>query len=85
VFRYVAAVPDAAKVKSYVTLERNGFVLLWYHAEGVDPVWEPPEIDEVTSGQWKYCGRSEHFVNAHIEASDQPPHKRDGFRNTSNF
>jgi len=52
---------------SHSTLERNGFVFLWYHAEGIDPVWEPPEIDEVASGQWKYCGRSEHFVNAHIE------------------
>ena len=52
---------------SYVTLERNGFVFLWYHAEGIDPVWEPPEIEEVAGGQWKYCGRSEHHINAHIE------------------
>ena len=63
----VAAVPEAAKLKSYITLERNGFVFLWHHAEDIDPVWEPPEIDEIASGQWKYCGRSEHFVNAHIE------------------
>jgi len=54
-------------VKSYVTLERNGFVFLWYHAEGIDPVWEPPEIEEIAGGQWKYCGRSEHHINAHIE------------------
>ena len=56
-----------ARVKSYVTLERNGFVFLWYHAEGIDPVWEPPEIEEIAGGQWKYCGRSEHHINAHIE------------------
>lgn len=62
-------VPDVARVKSYSTLERNGFVLLWHHAEGVDPVWEPPEIDEISSGQWKYCGRSEHHINAHIEVT----------------
>ena len=54
-------------MKSYSTMERNGFVFLWHHAEDIDPVWEPPEIDEIASGQWKYCGRSEHFVNAHIE------------------
>jgi len=54
-------------VKSYVTLERNGFVFLWYHAEDVDPVWEPPDIDQIAAGQWKYCGRSEHHINAHIE------------------
>jgi len=63
----VLLVPEVARVTSYSTLERNGFVFLWYHAEGIDPAWEPPEIDEVASGQWKYCGRSEHFVNAHIE------------------
>jgi len=68
---FFVSVPEAAKVKSYVTLERNGFVFLWYHAEGIDPVWEPPEIDEVASGQWKYCGRSEHFVNAHIEVASR--------------
>ena len=63
------SVPEVARVKSYVTLERNGFVFLWYHAEGVDPVWEPPDIDEIASGQWKYCGRSEHHINAHIEVA----------------
>jgi len=54
-------------VTSYSTMERNGFVFIWYHAEGIDPGWEPPEIDKVGSGLWKYCGRSEHFINAHIE------------------
>ena len=61
------SVPEVARVKSYVTLERNGFVFLWYHAEDVDPVWEPPDIDQIAAGQWKYCGRSEHHINAHIE------------------
>jgi len=65
----LVSVPEVARVKSYVTLERNGFVFLWYHAEGVDPVWEPPDIDEIASGQWKYCGRSEHHINAHIEVT----------------
>jgi len=73
-------VPEAARVKSYVTLERNGFVFLWYHAEGIDPIWEPPEIEEIASGQWKYCGRSEHFVNAHIEVCHQLQSKTDRFK-----
>jgi len=67
---FALLVPDVARVTSYSTLERNGFVFLWYHAEGIDPIWEPPEIEEVVSGQWKYCGRSEHFVNAHIEVCE---------------
>ncbi len=61
------AVPDVARVKAYNTLELNGFVYIWYHAEGIDPTWTPPEIEEITNGSWKYRGRTEHHVNAHIQ------------------
>ena len=60
-------VPEVANVKSYTVLERNGFVYMWYHAEGVEPYWEPPELEEITSGEWKYRGRTEHEINCHIE------------------
>lgn len=62
-------VPDVARVKSYISLERNGFIFMWHHAEGIEPNWEPPEIEEISRGEWTYRGRSEHFVNAHIEVS----------------
>jgi len=51
-------------------MERNGFIFLWHHAEGLEPTWEPPEIEEITQGKWKYHGRTEHFVSAHIEVSE---------------
>lgn len=60
-------IPDVAKVTAYSTMERNGFIFLWHHAEGLEPTWEPPEIEEITQGKWKYHGRTEHFVSAHIE------------------
>ena len=56
-----------AKVKSYNTLELNGFVYIWYHAEGIEPTWAPPEVEEIMRGEWAYRGRTEHHVNAHIE------------------
>lgn len=56
-----------ARVKSYNTLELNGFVYIWYHAEGIEPTWTPPEVEEITRKQWRYRGRTEHHVNAHIE------------------
>ena len=61
------SVPDIAKVTAYNTLERNGFIYIWHHAESNEPDWEPPEIPEITNGQWVYRGRTEHIVNAHIE------------------
>lgn len=60
-------IPDSARVNSYCSQEKNGFIFLWFHAEGCDPLWEPPDIEEVMKDVWKYCGRSEHIINAHIE------------------
>jgi len=60
-------IPDVAKVNSYNVLERNQMIFIWFHAEGGQPTWEPPEIEEITSGEWVFRGRSEHYVNAHIE------------------
>ena len=42
---------------------------LWYHAEGIEPNWQVPEIEKITSGDWTYRGRTEHHVNAHIEVT----------------
>lgn len=64
---YTENIPDMAKVKSYNTLEKNGWIYLWYHAEGAEPYWSPPDIEDIQSGQWTYGGRTEHYVNAHIE------------------
>ena len=63
-------VPDMAKVKSYNVVEMNGFIYIWYHAENAEPYWTLPEIEQITSGQWTYGGRTEHYINAHIEVSD---------------
>ena len=60
-------VPSVAKLKSYPVRETNGFVYMWFHAEGVEPYWSPPEIEEIRTGQWTWRGRTEHVVNAHIQ------------------
>jgi hypothetical protein len=48
-------------------MEINGWIYMWYHAEGIEPNWVPEEIEEIRSGMWQYKGRTEHFINAHIE------------------
>lgn len=45
----------------------NGFIYLWYHAEGEDPNWRPPIFPQIESGEWKYRGRSEFKVACHIQ------------------
>ena len=65
------SVPSVANITSYTVLERNGFIYMWHHAEGVEPYWTPPVIDEIAKGEWTYRGRTEHVVNCHIEVSQQ--------------
>lgn len=47
--------------------KNSGHIYIWFHCDGIEPTWEIPEIPEVCSGNWTYRGRTEHFVNAHIE------------------
>lgn len=52
-------------MKKWESYEANGFIFVWYHAENEQPSWYPPK-DEIISN-WVYRGRSEHYVNAHIQ------------------
>ena len=51
-------------------LERNGLIMMWYHADEESPSWQPPEIDEVENGDWVYQGRNEFYVNCHIQVQN---------------
>lgn len=61
--------PDFAKVNSWHSCEVNGLILVWFHCDGEDPQWTVPEQQEITNGEWVYRGRTEHFVNCHIQVS----------------
>ncbi len=41
-----------ARVRTYPVVERNGFVLAWYHPFEEDPKWEIPVIDEIGDPAW---------------------------------
>ena len=48
-------------------MEVNGLVYVWYHAENVEPYWNPIKIHEINptntaSRQWVYRGRNEFEV-----------------------
>ncbi|XP_025066233.1 cholesterol 7-desaturase-like [Alligator sinensis] len=64
---YAEKVPDFAKIKTWPSCEINGMLFVWYHCDGVDPMWDVPEQKEITSKEWVYHGQTEHFVNVHIQ------------------
>jgi 3-ketosteroid 9alpha-monooxygenase subunit A len=51
-----------ARVRSYPTIERNGFVLAWYHPYEEPPQWEIPVIDEVGDPGWSDYYKSTYII-----------------------
>ncbi|KAL4004999.1 plastin-3 [Sarotherodon galilaeus] len=64
---YAEKVPDFASVHSWPTCEVNKQILVWFHCDGEEPQWIVPEQPEITNDEWVYRGRTEHFINAHIQ------------------
>jgi len=64
---FTLTVLSFAQLKVWTTLEMNGFIYLWYHAEGSQPHWFPERFPLIDSGAWKYRGRSEFQVGCHIQ------------------
>ena len=64
---YSDKVPEFAKTKSWTTLEKYNGIYVWYHAEDVEPLWIPGDIEELESSAWSYKGKTQHTINSHIE------------------
>lgn len=60
-------VPDFARIKRWPSCEVNGGVYVWFDAEGREPQWQIPVVEEIERGSWTCRGRTEHFINAHIQ------------------
>ena len=62
-----STIPEMARLKTHICLERNNLVFMWHHAEQEEPGWFPPVLDCVEDGSWVYQGRNEYHVNCHIQ------------------
>lgn len=60
-------IPTGAKVRRWKTIEQNGVIMIWFDAEGREPMWHPPVIAGVTTGQMVRQGTVIHHANAHIQ------------------
>jgi len=60
-------IPASAKTKAWPTMEVNGQILVWFDAEGRDPMWAPPSLPGIENGSWSSRGFTMHTVNAHIQ------------------
>jgi 3-ketosteroid 9alpha-monooxygenase subunit A len=52
-----------AKLRTYPTIERNGFVLAWYHPFDEPPQWEIPVIEEIGDPSWSDFYTSSYVIH----------------------
>jgi cholesterol 7-desaturase len=58
-------VPEKAQIKVWKSLERNQVIFVWYHAENIEPTWEPPIIKEIDENMYYRHGKSEEYARCH--------------------
>lgn len=68
------AIPQTAKIRKWESLEANGYIFIWYHAENETP-WKLPIVQEIENRELVYHGRNEYFVNSIIQ--DMPENGAD--------
>ena len=52
-----------AKLRTYPTIVRNGFVLAWYHPHDEAPQWEIPVIEEIGDPGWSDFYSSSYVIH----------------------
>ncbi len=64
---YCERIPKKARVRAYDVVEKNQFIMVWYHAEDKPPEWEVPEIAELTDEGWEPPRSMLLEVDAHMQ------------------
>jgi 3-ketosteroid 9alpha-monooxygenase subunit A len=61
---YAKKIPAKARIRAWDSVEKNGFVMAWYHAGGRPPAWEIPDIPEYGDPDWTPWERREWIVRS---------------------
>lgn len=61
---YAKRIPPKARLRTWETVEKNGLVFVWRHAEGAAPSWEIPDVPELGDEAWTRPERREWVVRS---------------------
>lgn len=64
---YAEKVPPRARIETFATEERNGYVLLWFHADGAEPNFHVPLIPETAAEDFREYKRVRWELDSHIQ------------------
>ena len=64
---FLIQIPENFRLKTMPSMEANGLIYVWYHAENSEPNWYPPILENSLEwakqpGGWVYQGRNEYEV-----------------------
>ncbi len=62
---YATKIPPKAQLETWPALERNGLVLVYFHARGEKPGYEPETIPEVGDSDFVLWGKREWEIKTH--------------------
>jgi phenylpropionate dioxygenase-like ring-hydroxylating dioxygenase large terminal subunit len=62
---YATKIPPRAKVAPWNVVERAGLILVWFHAEGLPPQWEVPQVPEYGNEEWTPYERRSWKIKTH--------------------
>jgi nitrite reductase/ring-hydroxylating ferredoxin subunit len=48
-------------------VERDGWILIWYHARAEAPAWQPPEVADASTEQWPRYRVDRIVLRAHVQ------------------
>ncbi|MEH6568201.1 MAG: Rieske 2Fe-2S domain-containing protein [Halioglobus sp.] len=77
---YCEEIPDRANLKAWHVRECNNLVYCWYHAEGAEPQWEVPVLEEF-NGERSGSTNPEDWAEPVYWIFDNPAHVQDGHEN----
>ena len=62
---YAKRIPPRARLPVHRSLETNGMILIWHHARGVAPDYEPEKIPELDDPAYKLHRKKEWVIESH--------------------
>ena len=67
---YCDRIPSLAKTRAWDVQEKNGFIWVWYHSEGLSPQWDfpaQPVFEGAEGSEWSEPRSFEKILEAHIQ------------------
>ena len=60
-------IPEAARVRAFPAVEKNGLILAWHHLEEEPPAWELPDLPEFGDPDWVGPIYTERWIDTSLQ------------------